>query len=114
MEDCIFCKIIKKEIPSEIMYEDENVIAFKDINPEAPIHILVVPKKHIPSLAQIKKEDEIIIGKIYNVINKIAQQQGVKEKGYRVIVNCGEDGGQTVGHLHFHLVAGKKLREKII
>ena len=111
---CIFCKIIKKEIPSEIMYEDENVIAFKDINPEAPIHILVVPKKHIPSLAQIKKEDEIIIGKIYNVINKIAQQQGVKEKGYRVIVNCGEDGGQTVGHLHFHLVAGKKLREKII
>lgn len=114
MEDCIFCKIINKEIPSTVVYEDEQILAFKDINPAAPIHILVIPKKHIPSLVQLEKEDEILVGKIYTVINKIAEEQGVKEKGYRVIVNCGKDGGQEVGHLHFHLLAGKKLGEKIV
>lgn len=114
MEDCIFCKIIKKEIPSEIVYEDEKIIAFKDINPAAPIHILVIPKKHIASLIELEKCDEELIGKIYAVINKIAEEQGVSKKGFRVIVNCGEDGGQEVGHLHFHLLAGKKLGEKII
>lgn len=114
MEDCIFCKIIKKEIPSDIVYEDDEIIGFKDINPAAPIHILVIPKKHIPSLAHLQKEDENLIGKIYSVINKIAEEQGVKEKGFRVIVNCGKDGGQEVGHLHFHLLAGKQLGEKII
>lgn len=114
MEDCIFCKIIKREIPSNIVYEDDGIIAFKDIQPAAPIHILVIPKKHIPSLVEIEKEDEAVIGKIYTIINKIAEEQGVKEKGYRVIVNCGKDGGQEVGHLHFHLLAGKKLGEKIV
>ena len=114
MEDCIFCKIIKREIPSEIVYEDSEIIAFKDIQPEAPIHILVVPKKHISSLAELTKEDETLIGKIYGVINQIAKEQGVLQKGYRVIVNCGKDGGQTVGHLHFHLLAGTKLGEKIV
>ena len=114
MEDCIFCKIIRREIPSDIVYEDEEIIAFKDIQPAAPIHILVIPKKHIPSLVELQKEDELLIGKIYSVINKVAEAQGVKEKGYRVIVNCGEDGGQEVGHLHFHLLAGKKLGEKIV
>ncbi len=114
MEDCIFCKIIKREIPADIVYEDEEIIAFKDINPAAPVHILVIPKKHIPSLVELQKEDELLIGKIYTVINKVAEAQGVKEKGYRVIVNCGEDGGQEVGHLHFHLLAGKKLGEKIV
>ena len=114
MEDCIFCKIIKGEIPSSKVYEDDEIIAFKDINPAAPIHILVIPKKHIKSLVELEKEDEILIGKIYTVINKIAKDQGVKEKGYRVIVNCGKDGGQEVGHLHFHLLAGKPLGEKIV
>lgn len=114
MEDCIFCKIIRKEIPSEIVYEDDEIIAFKDINPAAPIHILVIPKKHIPSLAKLEKEDELLVGKIYTVINKVAEAQGVKEKGFRVVVNCGEDGGQVVGHLHFHLLAGTKLGEKIV
>jgi histidine triad (HIT) family protein len=114
MEDCIFCKIIKREMPSSIVYEDEEIIAFKDINPAAPIHILVIPKKHITSLVEISKEDEAVIGRIYTVINEIAEMQGVKEKGYRVIVNCGEDGGQEVGHLHFHFLAGKKLGEKIV
>lgn len=114
MEDCIFCKIIKKEIPSEIVYEDEGIIAFKDINPAAPIHILVIPKKHISSIIDMKKEDEAIIGRIYSVINKIAKDIGIKEKGFRVILNCGEDGGQEVKHIHFHLLAGKKLGQKIV
>jgi len=110
--DCLFCKIIKKEIPSEIVYEDEEILAFKDIHPAAPVHILVIPKKHISSLIDLKVEDEQLIGKIYSVINKIAEEQGVKKSGYRVIVNCGEDAGQEVMHLHFHLLAGKKLGEK--
>lgn len=114
MEDCLFCKIIKGEIPSTKVYEDEEILAFKDINPAAPIHILVIPKKHIKSLVELEKEDEILVGRIYAVINKIAEEQGVKEKGYRVIVNCGKDGGQEVGHLHFHLLAGKQLGEKIV
>lgn len=114
MDDCIFCKIIGKEMSSEIVYEDERILAFKDIHPAAPIHILVIPKKHIPSLTEITKEDESIIGEIYTIINSIAEQQGVKDKGYRVIVNCGKDGGQEVGHLHFHLLAGTQLGDKIV
>jgi len=114
MEDCLFCKIIKGEIPSTKVYEDEDILAFEDINPAAPIHTLVIPKKHITSLAHMEKEDEEIIGKIYSVINKIAEEKGVKEKGYRVIVNCGKDGGQEVMHLHFHLLAGRELGEKIV
>lgn len=111
MADCLFCKIIKGEIPSNKVYEDDEILAFKDINPAAPIHILVIPKKHITSLAHLEKEDEAIVGRIYGVINKIAEEQGVKEKGYRVIVNCGKDGGQEVMHLHFHLLAGKQRKD---
>ncbi len=114
MDNCLFCKIIKGEIPSEKVYEDDEIFAFKDINPAAPVHILVIPKKHIDSIAQIEKEDEALIGKIYTVINKIAEEKGVKENGFRVIVNCGKDGGQEVMHLHFHLLAGTKLGEKIV
>lgn len=114
MEDCLFCKIIKGEIPCNKVYEDEEILAFHDINPAAPIHILVIPKKHITSLAHLEKEDETIVGKIYTVINEIAQKNGFKEEGYRVIVNCGKNGGQEVMHLHFHLLAGKPLGEKIV
>ncbi len=114
MEDCIFCKIIKGEIPSSKVYEDDEILAFNDINPAAPIHILVIPKKHIASLADMEKEDEKIVGKIYGVINKIAEEQGFKQNGYRVIVNCGKDAGQEVMHLHFHILAGAKFGEKII
>ena len=113
MSDCIFCKIINKEIPSTIVYEDEKIIAFKDINPVAPVHVLVIPKKHITSLIELEDEDKNIIGDIYLVINKIARDQGIAEKGFRVIVNCGEDGGQEVKHLHFHLIGGEKLGTKI-
>ena len=114
MEDCIFCKIIKKEIPSEIVYEDERVIAFKDVNPAAPIHILVVPKKHIVNLLEVSREDSDLISYIYQVINTIAIENGFAEKGFRVIVNCGKDSGQEVMHLHFHVLAGKKLGDKIV
>ena len=114
MEDCIFCKIIKGDIPSNKVYEDEDILAFYDINPAAPIHILVIPKKHITSLSEMEDGDEKIIGKIYKIINEIAEKQGFKENGYRVIVNCGKDGGQEVGHLHFHLLAGTQLGEKIV
>ncbi len=113
-ENCIFCKIIKKEIPSEIVFEDDEVIAFRDINPVAPVHVLVIPKKHISSLIDLKDEDLHIIGKIYKVINEIAKKEGIKENGFRVIVNCGKDGGQVVEHLHFHLLGGKVLGPKII
>ena len=113
-DDCLFCKIIKGEIPSTKVYEDDEILAFKDINPAAPIHILVIPKKHIASLAHMEKEDEAIVGKIYGVINKIAEEKGFKESGYRVIVNCGKDAGQEVMHLHFHILAGAKFGDKIV
>lgn len=110
MEDnCLFCKIINGEIPSTKVYEDELVVGFKDINPIAPVHILIVPKKHIDSLKDIKDEDEKYIWAIHKAINKIAEQQKVLEKGYRIVVNCGKDAGQEVLHLHYHLIAGKKF-----
>ena len=114
MDNCLFCKIIKGEIPSEKVYEDDEILAFKDIHPAAPVHILVIPKKHIDSIAMLEKEDEPLVGRIYSVINKIAEEQGVKEDGFRVIVNCGRDGGQEVMHLHFHILAGAKLGQKIV
>ena len=113
MKDCLFCKIINGEVQSQKVYEDEEIYAFNDINPVAPIHILVIPKKHIASLAHMQEGDEEIIARIYKVINIIAEEQGVKEEGYRVIVNCGKNGGQEVMHLHFHLLAGKKMGLKI-
>lgn len=112
--DCIFCKIINKEIPADILYEDDDVFAFRDISPAAPVHVLVIPKKHISALTDLKKEDENLIGKIFTCINEMAKKENIFERGYRVIVNCGEDGCQEVKHLHFHLLGGKKLGEKIV
>ena len=114
MEDCVFCKIIKGDIPSEKVYEDEEILAFKDIDPAAPIHILVIPKKHIENLLEVKEEDSYLIGHIYQVINKIAKDMGIKQDGFRVIVNCGKDAGQVVLHVHFHMLAGRKLGAKIV
>ena len=114
MEDCIFCKIIKGEIPANKVYEDEEVLAFHDINPAAPIHILVIPKKHIAMLTELTQEDEALIGKIYTTINKIAKQEGFEKQGYRVIANCGRDSGQEVMHIHFHILGGKPLGDKIV
>ena len=107
-ENCIFCKIIKGEIPSNKVYEDDEILAFNDINPAAPIHVLVIPKKHITSLAEMEDGDEKLVGKIYKVINKIAEELKL-DNGFRIVNNCGEDGGQEVMHLHFHLLGGKKL-----
>lgn len=109
MNDCLFCKIIKREIPSIKVYEDNEILAFRDINPLAPVHILVIPKKHISSLVKLQPKDEAIIGRIYTVINNIAKQENISESGFRVVVNCGENGGQEVKHLHFHLIGGRKL-----
>lgn len=114
MEDCVFCKIIKGEIPSEKVYEDEEILAFKDIDPAAPIHILVIPKKHIENLLEVKEEDSYLIGRIYQVINKIARNMEIEKDGFRVIVNCGKDAGQEVMHVHFHMLAGRKLGAKIV
>lgn len=113
MENCLFCKIINKEIPSTIVYEDEEILAFKDINPIAPVHILVIPKKHFNDISEVSEKDSDIIAKIYLVINKIAKEQGIADSGYRIINNCKEDGGQEVKHLHFHLIGGKKLGTKM-
>lgn len=114
MDDCVFCKIIKGEIPSEKVYEDEDVIAFKDINPVTPIHILVIPKKHIATLLDVTEEDSHLISKIFVAINKIAKQIGIEENGFRIVANCGKDSGQEVMHIHFHLLAGKKMGSKVV
>ena len=112
--DCLFCKIAAKEIPSEKVYEDEFVYAFKDINPVAPVHIIVIPKTHIESANEINKENSKEAQKVFEVIPQIAKIARVDETGYRVITNIGEDGGQTIKHLHFHIIGGKKLGDKLI
>lgn len=114
MEDCIFCKIIKGEIPSTKVYEDDNVLAFKDIKPAAPIHILVVPKQHIENVLEINEGNKKILEDVFLAINKIAKKLGIDKDGFRVITNCGRDSGQEVMHLHFHILAGAKLGEKIV
>ncbi len=113
-ENCVFCKIINKEIPSEFVYEDEYVAAFKDLNPMAPVHVLVIPKIHVKSLEEVTDENAEYITKVQLAFKKIAKITGVSESGYRVICNCGEDAGQEVKHLHYHFLAGKKLGTKII
>ena len=113
MEDCLFCKIINGEIPSEKVYEDDEILAFKDIHPKAPVHILVIPKKHISSAMEIEEQDEALIGKMFTVIKKLAKEFGL-ENGYRIVNNCGSDGGQEVMHLHFHVLAGAKFGDKIV
>ena len=112
MENCVYCKIIKGKIPSEKVYEDDEIFAFKDINPVAPIHILVIPKKHIETLLEVTEEDSKLIAKIYMTINKIAKDLGIEKDGFRVVANCGRDSGQEVMHIHFHMLAGKKLEPK--
>jgi len=108
MSDCLFCKIIAKDIPSTCVYEDEYVFAFRDIAPQAPIHILVLPKEHIVSAAELTAENSAVISKCFEAIAKIAEKEGL-DTGFRVVTNSGVDGGQTVFHLHFHLLGGKVL-----
>jgi histidine triad (HIT) family protein len=108
MSDCLFCKIIAGEIPSTKVYEDDSVLAFRDIAPQAPTHILVIPKAHIASVAELTEENAAVVAHIFTVIAQIAKQEGL-EGGYRVVSNCGADAGQTVHHLHFHILGGKQL-----
>ena len=108
MENCLFCKIVAGQIPSTKVYEDETVLAFRDIAPQAPTHILVIPKAHIPSVAGITAENSGVVAHIFEVIPEIAAKEGL-ENGYRVVSNCGADAGQTVPHLHFHILGGKTL-----
>jgi histidine triad (HIT) family protein len=109
MSDCIFCKIAAKEIPSNIVYEDDKVLAFHDVNPEAPVHVLIIPKEHIESIAHVSNTHKELLGHIHLVIKNIAQQLGLNKDGYRIVNNCGELGGQTVNHMHFHLLGGRAM-----
>lgn len=112
MSDCLFCKIAAGEIPSSFVYEDEQVLAFEDINPQAPVHLLVIPKEHIASASEINAGNASQVAACFQAIAKIAAQRELG--GYRVITNCGPEGGQTVFHLHFHILAGKRLGEKLV
>ena len=112
--DCIFCKIANHEIPSNIVLENENVIAFEDLNPVAKVHVLIVPKKHIESVMKVEEGDLNYIAEVHKAIKEVAKIKEIDETGFRVITNCGEDGGQTVKHLHYHLIGGEKLSEKIV
>jgi len=107
-EKTIFKRIIDKEIPAKIVHEDDLCMAFHDVNPQAPVHVLVIPKKEIASTDQLAEDDAVLLGHIYGVIRKLAKELGL-EKGYRVVTNCGNDGGQTVYHLHFHLLGGRQM-----
>ncbi|MBA7676345.1 Purine nucleoside phosphoramidase [subsurface metagenome] len=107
--DCIFCQIVAGEIPSKILYQDEEVIAFRDINPMASTHLLIIPRRHIPSLAHLPDTETPLIGHMVKVANQLAKGEGIAESGYRLVINCGKEGGQLVPHLHMHLLGGRRL-----
>lgn len=109
MRNCIFCKILHRELPARVIYEDDLSMAFEDINPQAPVHVLVVPREHIPTFNDVKEEHREMIGHLSMVINRIAEEKGIKEHGYRVVINCNPAGGQMVYHLHIHLMGGRQM-----
>ena len=111
--DCIFCQIVAGEIPSDILYQDEKAIAFRDINPIAPTHLLVIPKKHVPSLADLPEAESSLIGDMVNTAKQLAKREGIYESGYRLVINCGKQGGQLVPHLHMHLLGGRQLSDAL-
>jgi len=112
MTDCIFCKIANKEVPADVVYEDDKIIAFRDINPKAPLHLLIVPKKHIPSVNHLELQDKELIGELFLIAQKIAREQGVSKTGYKLVFNVGRGGGQLINHLHLHLLAGWKTQKE--
>jgi len=111
--ECVFCRIVAGELPSDILYQDDEVMAFRDINPLAPTHVLIIPKRHINSLADLSDDETQIIGHMAEVANRLARQEGVARKGYRLVVSSGEDGGQVVPHLHMHLLGGRRLSDRL-
>lgn len=116
MSDCIFCKIVQGEIPSTFIYEDDHLVVFKDIHPVAPVHVLIVPKKHVTNLMELAGRDdgEVLLGQVLRAVPAVAKILGVDAGGFRLINNCGADGGQTIDHVHFHLIGGKALGEGLI
>ena len=109
MDNCLFCKIAEGQIPSKIVYQDEDVVAFEDINPQAPHHILLIPQRHIASIADVTEEDGALLAALFTVATKLAHKLGLDERGYRIVTNVGPDAGQAVFHLHFHLLGGRKF-----
>jgi len=107
--DCLFCKIIAKELPADFIYEDEHIVAFKDINPIAPVHILIVPRKHMKDNNEFMKEDEHIAGRFFTLVRELAEQEGISEDGYRIFMNTGKHGKQIIPHMHLHLIGGRQL-----
>ena len=107
--DCIFCQIVAGKIPSQSVYQDEEVLAFRDINPQAPVHILIIPKHHISSLTQLTQAESPLIGHVVDVANQLAKGEGISETGYRLVINSGREGGQLVPHLHMHLLGGRQM-----
>ena len=114
MEDCLFCKIASGEIPSEKVHEDERFVAFRDINPQAPTHILIIPRQHIERLTDLGPGDVELVGQMQLLANKIAQDEGIAAGGFRTVFNCGEGAGQSVWHIHMHLLGGRKMPDKMI
>lgn len=110
MQDCIFCRIVNGELPASVVYEDELVTVFKDIKPVAPVHLLIIPKKHIESLLALQGEDAPLAGHIQLVAGRVARQMGLEEGGFRLVCNCGRDAGQVVWHIHYHLLAGRPMQ----
>jgi len=111
--NCIFCQIVAGKVPSEILYQDEEVIVFRDINPQASVHLLIISRSHIPSVAQLSGEQLPLIGHMVNTANELAKKEGIAESGYRLVINCGKEGGQLVPHLHLHLLGGRKLSDTL-
>ena len=109
MGDCLFCKIRDGEIPADIVFENDDVLAFRDVNPHAPTHVLIIPRKHIATVNDLSVEDELIMGKLFSVAKVIAAEEGVSDDGYRLVINCNEKAGQTVFHIHMHLLAGRRM-----
>lgn len=113
MEKCVFCDIVSGKIPGDIIYQDEDFLAFRDIHPMAPVHIVIIPKAHISSLAEVGERQEGLIGRLILLAKKLAEKEGIAEKGYRLAINCGPEGGQVVLHLHLHLLGGRKLADQL-
>jgi histidine triad (HIT) family protein len=109
MEECIFCQIARRELPATIVYEDNLSVAFRDINPKAPVHILVIPKKHIRSLVEAEKEDAPLLGHLIHIGNEVARKENISNKGYRLVINSGLESGQSVWHIHLHVLGGRKM-----
>ena len=112
-QECLFCRIVAGEIPSDIIYQDEDFLAFRDIKPQAPKHIIIIPKTHITSLAELTKQQEGFVGRFIILAKNLAEEEGIAEGGYRLAINCGSEGGQLVPHVHLHLLGGRKLSDQL-